>query len=75
MNERTPLTHHLNRNGIINNFSGPAVHEHVSNHARGIELKFGPWPSRLINHNWWWWQLEPIVCCHCLDESDDDTLD
>jgi len=38
--------------------------------SREIDMYFGPWPQRLLNHHWWWWQLEPVVCCHCLDESD-----
>ncbi|KAJ7581063.1 hypothetical protein C8J56DRAFT_256173 [Mycena floridula] len=40
---------------------------------REIDLVFGKWPSRLMNRHWWWWQLEPIVRCSCLDESDSDT--
>ncbi|KAF8060951.1 hypothetical protein FPV67DRAFT_315040 [Lyophyllum atratum] len=35
-----------------------------------IDRVFGTMPRRLLNYHWWWWQLEPIVCCSCLDESD-----
>ncbi|EPQ61136.1 hypothetical protein GLOTRDRAFT_135680 [Gloeophyllum trabeum ATCC 11539] len=36
------------------------------------DAEFGPWPRRLLNHHWWWWQLEPILCCFCVDDSDTD---
>ncbi|KAJ7789476.1 hypothetical protein B0H14DRAFT_2944517 [Mycena olivaceomarginata] len=36
--------------------------------SRQIDLVFGKWPGRLLNHHWWWWQLQPIMCCGCLDE-------
>ncbi|KAF7367415.1 hypothetical protein MSAN_00804100 [Mycena sanguinolenta] len=39
--------------------------------SRQIDLVFGKWPWRLLNHHWWWWQLQPILCCGCLDEPDD----
>ncbi|KAK7064761.1 hypothetical protein R3P38DRAFT_2826280 [Favolaschia claudopus] len=35
-----------------------------------IDLVFGKWPARLLNRQWWWWQLQPIICCSCLDEPD-----
>ncbi|KAF7310424.1 hypothetical protein HMN09_00584400 [Mycena chlorophos] len=38
--------------------------------SKQIDLVFGPWPWRLVNRHWWWWQLQPIVCCGCLDEDD-----
>ncbi|TFK40940.1 hypothetical protein BDQ12DRAFT_415408 [Crucibulum laeve] len=38
--------------------------------SREIDMVFGPWPSRLLNHHWWWWHLEPIICCRCVDDSD-----
>ncbi|KAJ7037468.1 hypothetical protein C8F04DRAFT_1180519 [Mycena alexandri] len=38
--------------------------------SRQIDLVFGKWPGRLFNRQWWWWQLQPIMCCGCLDESD-----
>ncbi|KAJ7451151.1 hypothetical protein FB451DRAFT_712300 [Mycena latifolia] len=38
--------------------------------SRQIDLVFGKWPGRLLNRHWWWWQLQPIVSCGCLDESD-----
>ncbi|PPQ67372.1 hypothetical protein CVT25_005951, partial [Psilocybe cyanescens] len=68
VNERTPLTDHLS-------FRGDGIDhraDNESNLSRDIELVFGPWPNRLLNHHWWWWHLEPIVCCHCLVESDDE---
>ncbi|KAF8213768.1 hypothetical protein K438DRAFT_2009890 [Mycena galopus ATCC 62051] len=38
--------------------------------SRQIDLVFGRWPGRLLNHHWWWWQLQPLICCGCLDEPD-----
>ncbi|KAG5721978.1 hypothetical protein E4T56_gene18441 [Termitomyces sp. T112] len=38
--------------------------------ARQIDEAFGTMPGRLLNYHWWWWQIEPLVCCRCLDESD-----
>ncbi|KAG5646874.1 hypothetical protein DXG03_001950 [Asterophora parasitica] len=37
-----------------------------------IDEVFGTMPRRLLNFQWWWWQLEPIVCCQCLAESDEE---
>ncbi|KAJ7071573.1 hypothetical protein C8F01DRAFT_1111089 [Mycena amicta] len=37
--------------------------------SRHIDLVFGRWPWRLFNRQWWWWQLQPIICCGCLDEA------
>jgi len=37
-----------------------------------ISEHFGRWPQRLLNHHWWWWKMEPIVCCLCLDCSEED---
>ncbi|TFK57722.1 hypothetical protein OE88DRAFT_1651603 [Heliocybe sulcata] len=34
--------------------------------------KFGSWPLRLLNYHWWWWQLEPVLCCFCVEDSDTD---
>ncbi|KAH7926199.1 hypothetical protein BV22DRAFT_1046234 [Leucogyrophana mollusca] len=38
--------------------------------AQVIDEVFGTWPGRLLNRHWWWWQLEPIVCCICIDCSE-----
>jgi len=38
--------------------------------SREIDLLFGQWPGRLLNHRWWWWQLEPLLYCHCMDDPD-----
>ncbi|KAF9457477.1 hypothetical protein BDZ94DRAFT_1273087 [Collybia nuda] len=38
--------------------------------AQELEKAFGTWPGRILNPHWWWWQLEPVVFCRCLDESD-----
>ncbi|KAJ7226096.1 hypothetical protein GGX14DRAFT_642845 [Mycena pura] len=38
--------------------------------SRQIDLVFGRWPWRLFNRLWWSWQLQPILCCGCLDEVD-----
>ncbi|KAJ6573933.1 hypothetical protein DFH09DRAFT_1456435 [Mycena vulgaris] len=38
--------------------------------SRQIDLVFGKWPQRLLNRHWWWWQLQPVISCGCLDESD-----
>jgi len=40
--------------------------------SRQIDNIFGKWPGRLLNRHWWWWQLEPVLCCGCLDEPDED---
>lgn len=37
-----------------------------------IDEAFGKWPGRLLNHHWWWWQLESLLCCFCVDCSDDE---
>jgi len=53
---------------------------------RMIDESFGKWPGRLLNRHvrsqlltqrgllmffqWWWWQLEPLVCCLCVDCTD-----
>ncbi|KIK70393.1 hypothetical protein GYMLUDRAFT_32394 [Collybiopsis luxurians FD-317 M1] len=29
-----------------------------------IDLVFGKWPGRLLNHHWWWWQIRPVICCN-----------
>lgn len=36
----------------------------------GILLDVEPIYPRLFPFQWWWWQLEPIVCCRCVDDSD-----
>ncbi|OAX42564.1 hypothetical protein K503DRAFT_333836 [Rhizopogon vinicolor AM-OR11-026] len=42
-------------------------HEHQQ---RMIDETFGKWPGRLLNRHWWWWQVEPLVCCLCVDCTD-----
>ncbi|KAJ6569556.1 hypothetical protein B0H19DRAFT_1135983 [Mycena capillaripes] len=42
--------------------------------SRQIDLVFGKWPGRLLNRQWWWWQLQPILCCGCLDEHDGEDI-
>ncbi|OJA13409.1 hypothetical protein AZE42_05954 [Rhizopogon vesiculosus] len=53
---------------------------------RMIDETFGKWPGRLLNRHvrsylliqcgslmffqWWWWQVEPLVCCLCVDCTD-----
>ncbi|ESK98118.1 hypothetical protein Moror_364 [Moniliophthora roreri MCA 2997] len=41
---------------------------------REIDRMFGKWPGRLLNRHWWWWQLEPVLCCWCINDAvfDDD---
>lgn len=51
MNERTPLTRQMRRNGVMIDSNDSAVDEHVSDHSRGIDLHFRPWPNRLIDHH------------------------
>lgn len=40
--------------------------------AKVMDEAFGPMPGRLLNYQWWWWQLEPIVCCRCMEDSDEE---
>ncbi|TFK76649.1 hypothetical protein BDN72DRAFT_1609 [Pluteus cervinus] len=40
--------------------------------AKQIDFAFGTWPGRILNYHWWWWQLEPIVTCRCLDDTEDE---
>ncbi|KAF5355616.1 hypothetical protein D9756_003958 [Leucocoprinus leucothites] len=37
-----------------------------------VDEAFGKWPNRMLNYQWWWWQAETVICCRCLDESDDE---
>ncbi|KAL0945553.1 hypothetical protein HGRIS_014714 [Hohenbuehelia grisea] len=41
--------------------------------SRQIDHIFGPMPGRLLNRHWWWWQLEPLITCHCSDDSDSES--
>ncbi|KDR85214.1 hypothetical protein GALMADRAFT_260918 [Galerina marginata CBS 339.88] len=71
MSERTPLmtsTPHRHDDEL----DDVLMSEEESELSREIELVFGPWPSRLLNHHWWWWKMEPVARCRCLDESDGD---
>ncbi|KAF9454922.1 hypothetical protein P691DRAFT_2960 [Macrolepiota fuliginosa MF-IS2] len=38
-----------------------------------VDEIFGKWPNRMLNYQWWWWNAEAVVCCQCLDESDDES--
>ncbi|KIM47991.1 hypothetical protein M413DRAFT_217359 [Hebeloma cylindrosporum] len=65
-NERTPLRG-----------SSPMIDREIFDSeaemlSRDIDLVFGPWPNRLLNHQWWWWHIEPLVCCRCLTELDEE---
>jgi len=69
-NERTPLLNcaiqsAFEREGINYDFD-----ESNLSHSHAVDFVFGRWPGRLLNPYWWWWKAEPILCCHCLDESD-----
>jgi len=44
--------------------------EHEARLSRQIDLVFGPLPGRLLNCHWWRWQLEPLVTCRCVEDSD-----
>jgi len=77
-NEQTPLLRpHMYRrrfsDGSASTNSDCSMRDEEE-HWRAMEINrvFGPWPGRLLNHQWWWWQLEPVICCRCLDEPDDE---
>ncbi|KAF8167883.1 hypothetical protein B0H34DRAFT_683499 [Crassisporium funariophilum] len=81
INEQTPLINSLsfrnsNERGHTNNSrigeSGSEREDETLLLSREIDVVFGTWPGRLVNRHWWWWQLEPVVCCRCLSDSDDE---
>ncbi|KAF9569783.1 hypothetical protein CPC08DRAFT_9571 [Agrocybe pediades] len=75
-NERTPLMSAPLARSQCQEYEGQALvsdEELELRIARETDKVFGPWPNRLMNHHWWWWQLEPLVCCHCLTESDEES--
>ncbi|KAE9397666.1 hypothetical protein BT96DRAFT_66893 [Gymnopus androsaceus JB14] len=45
--------------------------EYQSRLDHEIDMVFGKWPGRLLNHHWWWWNIQPIVCCSYSDEWED----
>lgn len=83
VDEETPL---LSRPRNAN--SDSAREDEASRMSREIDKTFGAWPGRLTNlyvgfiilslHSiidfmqWWWWQIEPIICCYCLGDIDDE---
>ncbi|KAF9471304.1 hypothetical protein BDN70DRAFT_888283 [Pholiota conissans] len=74
--ERTPLITssspylYVRHNGEVTSSEESA--EEAERFARDVDIVFGPWPARLWNHHWWWWHMEPILCCRCLTELDDE---
>ncbi|CAA7271409.1 unnamed protein product [Cyclocybe aegerita] len=76
LNERTPLLNAsaspLYINGDVNGTGSNSSLDEGASISREVDLIFGPWPNRLLNHHWWWWHVEPVVCCRCLSDSDDE---
>ncbi|KAJ7924434.1 hypothetical protein B0H13DRAFT_1978415 [Mycena leptocephala] len=60
----------LGYNGHLDSDGEEEYYDDESLLSRQIDLVFGKWPGRLLNHHWWWWQLEPIICCGFLEEND-----
>jgi len=76
-NEQTPLSssslhYSYLRGGIVDREVFNAVECEAEVLSSEIDLVFGPWPNRLFNHHWLWWHMEPLVCCRCLTESDEE---
>ncbi|KAF9535797.1 hypothetical protein CPB83DRAFT_842355 [Crepidotus variabilis] len=76
-NERTPLLASPLRkvtHGSIESADNDSaqLQGQASYHEREVARIFGPWPERLYNHHWWWWKMEPIVCCWCLTDLDEE---
>jgi len=69
VDEGTPLLWSRPRNA---SYTDLARQDQVSLMPREIDKVFGPWPGRLANPHWWWWQTEPIICCRCLSDIDDE---
>ncbi|KAF8746197.1 hypothetical protein AX14_000004 [Amanita brunnescens Koide BX004] len=67
-NERTPLLNCTIQSVFEREGSDYISGDSHLSHA--IDFIFGTWPGRLLNRHWWWWKIEPVLCCHCLDESD-----
>ncbi|KAF9015387.1 hypothetical protein BDQ17DRAFT_1340979 [Cyathus striatus] len=68
--ENTPLLRSPCRLSYETNPSETCEWDEEARLSKEIDLIFGTWPRRLLNHHWWWWHLEPIICCHCLEDSD-----
>jgi len=76
-NERTPLANSPMRSSYVERYAEGEDDQGCAEDgaddarlSREIDLLFGKWPGRLLNHHWWWWQLEPLFCGHCLDDSE-----
>jgi len=77
-NERTPLASSPMRSSYVGGegdqgcdaFDSEEDDRENARLSREIDLLFGKWPGRLLNYRWWWWQLEPVVGCHCVDDSE-----
>ncbi|KAG1725565.1 uncharacterized protein EDB91DRAFT_87546 [Suillus paluster] len=75
VNEHTPLLRSPCRYSYARGYNeDDVVDEDVERERerreRVIDETFGKWPGRLLNRHWWWWQLEPLVCCLCVDCTD-----
>jgi len=76
-NEQTPLSRSfLHYSYLRGEIVDPEMFNSVESEAEvlssEIDLVFGRWPNRLFNHHWLWWHMEPLVCCRCLTESDEE---
>ncbi|KAG1746821.1 hypothetical protein EDB19DRAFT_326623 [Suillus lakei] len=72
VNEHTPLLQPPCRYSYARGYNedNGADEDMERQRERVIDETFGKWPGRLLNRHWWWWQLEPLVCCLCVDCSD-----
>lgn len=41
----------------------------LNHHVRGSS-SFSLCSILIMQQQWWWWQIEPVVCCHCIEDSD-----
>jgi len=39
-----------------------------------MDQVFGKWPYRLLNRHWWWWHLEPVLCCLCYPDDEEECI-
>ncbi|KAG1809937.1 uncharacterized protein HD556DRAFT_1435670 [Suillus plorans] len=74
VNEHTPLLRPPCRYSYVRGYDEDRMVDEDVERQRGrvIDDTFGKWPGRLLNRHWWWWQFESLVCCLCIDCSDDE---
>ncbi|PPQ98889.1 hypothetical protein CVT24_003520 [Panaeolus cyanescens] len=71
--ERSPLNRGRRTQLYVHaNSSDQDIDDEEIDYHKEVEMVFGPWPSRLLNHHWWWWKMEPILCCRHSADSDEE---